>query len=333
MTESPIFIVGSPRSGTTLMRQILNRHPALAICSETHFMSLVHGRRSAFGDLSDPAKRKHAVEEYLQSRHIHRAAFDVPELSARLLRDGTGYQAMFTSLLTYHAELHGKRRVGEKTPQHALFLKTLREWFPKSVIIHMVRDPRACVASMLQMAWARGSVISNARRWKRINEAAREFSEQPGFLEVRYEPLVTDPEGELRRVCSFLNEDYSPALLVPEQPSTVADDMPKRPMRAITAARADLWRKNLSTTQVAQIEWALGASLERFGYAREAPPASALTVARGLSHAVSDWIRYMTVRLPAVWYATGAKTKIAQFEYWSGPPAWRKNPVWRQEKT
>ena len=334
MTESPIFIVGSPRSGTTLMRQILDRHPALGICSETHFIPLVYRRRRAFGDLSDPVKRKRAIDEYLQSRHIQRARFNIDELTARLMRDATTYQAMFTSVLTYHAELHGKQRIGEKTPQHGLFLNILREWFPKSVIIHMVRDPRACVASMLQMPWARGSVISNARRWRKINEAARQFRGQPGYLEVRYEVLVTDPVAELHKICSFVNEEYSPALLVPDpNPNEAAGEKHSRSVKAVTPGRLELWRQQLTTAQIAQIDWTLGPSLERFGYSREAPPASAFTVLRGISYFAYDWVRYMAARVPAVWYATGAKTNIAKFEYWSGPPAWRKTRMWWQEKT
>jgi Sulfotransferase family len=321
MAAPPIFIVGSPRSGTGLMRQILDRHPSLAVCRETQFYRLVYLRRRAFGDLGDIANRRRLIGEYLTSRHIKRAGLDTAEFSERLLREATSYQAMFTAILNYYAETQGKQRYGEKTPQHALFLETLCEWFPGAVILHMVRDPRASVASMQHMPW-RGSVVANARIWLKLNEAARRFQERPGYLEVRYEALVTDSARELSKICSFLGEEYSPSMLLPEESAGGSSRLRWR--TAITSERLDVWRNELTAAEVAQIEWVLGPQLESFGYVREAAPASAVTVLRGVSYAAFDLARFVAARLPAVWYRFGAQTNIAKFEYWSGPKAWRK---------
>jgi len=302
------------------MRQLLDRHPSLAICRETQFQRLVYLRRKAFGDLSDLGNRRRLITEYMKSRHIKRAGLDSPEFAETLLREATDYRAMFSAILSYHAQTRGKPRYGEKTPQHALFLRTLYEWFPNALVLHMIRDPRASVASMQQMPW-RHSVVANARIWLMLNQAARRFQERPGYLEVRYEALVTAPESELRKICSFLGEEYSPIMLVPDED---AAKPLKRPQTAVTSSRLDVWRKQLTATEVAQIEWALGPNLESFGYQREASPASALTVLRGVSYAAFDLARFVTARLPALWYRFGAQTQIAKFEYWSGPKELRK---------
>jgi Sulfotransferase family len=326
MTAPPVFIVGSPRSGTSLMRRLLDRHPAVAICGETHFYRLVYLRRKAFGDLNDPANRRRLIAEYFSSHHIRRAKLDSAEFVDRLSREATSYRAMFTAMLSYYAEMHGKRRYGEKTPQHAFFLETLCEWFPNAVILHMIRDPRASVASLQRAEWTPGSVVTNARTWLEHNRAARLFRDRPGYLEVRYEALVTDPVTELRRICAVIGEEYSPLMQQPEVVLSAESKPSMRSRAAVTSERLDVWRSELTAAQVAQIEWVLGSELENFGYTRSAAPASAFTVLRGVSYAAFDYGRFVTARLPAVWYRFGAQTKIAKFERWSDPESFRKDP-------
>ncbi len=306
MPSAPIFIVGCPGSGTSLLRQVLDRHPSLAICNETHFYRLVYLRRKTFGNLSDPANRERLIRVYLSSREMQRAIPDATALARRLEHEASSYQAMFTSMLSFYADSQGKPRYGEKTPGHALFLETLCEWFPNAVILHMVRDPRGAVASLQRKAWARSSVVANARLWLRLNQAARLFRQRPGYLEVRYEALVQDPAREVRGICSLLGEEYSPAMLLPEEDSTGHIRGARRSRMAVTSEQVDAWRKELTSSQVAQIEWVLGPELESFGYAREGAPASALTMLRGVSYEAFDFARFEMSRLPSVWRRFGS---------------------------
>ena len=85
---------------------------------------------------------------------------------------------------------------------------------------------------------------------------------------------MADPVGELRRVCSLLGEGYAPSLLVPEEHPAAKIGSRKRSREAVASERLDVWRQELTTGQVAQIEWALGPGLHEFGYSLEAPPAS-----------------------------------------------------------
>jgi hypothetical protein len=322
MPAAPIFIVGCPRSGTSVLRHILDRHPSLAICDETHFHRLVYLRRSAFGELSNPANRRRVIDAYLAGRQMKRTGLDTADLAEKLLSEGVSYKALFACILSYYADSRGKPRYGEKTPQHALFLETLCEWFPNAVILHVIRDPRATVASLQAVPWSSGSVVANARTWQEMNGAARRFRHHSGYLEVRYEALVTDPVGEVRKICAFIGQEYAPSMLTAEEDSP-ASGLPRK-RTAVTPARLEVWRKELTARQVAQIEWVLGANIEGFGYSREAPPARAITVFRGLAYAVFDRLRFVMARLPAIWYRWGAPTKIAQYEYWAASKKWRK---------
>jgi hypothetical protein len=333
MTDDPIFIVGSPRSGTTLMRAIINRHPRLSVCDETHYFPLIYHRRRAFGDLADIENRRRVITEFMANRHFKRSNPNTAELFETLMRDGTSYKNLFTAVMQSYADSRGKQRLGEKTPRHALSLTTLREWYPNCVIIHMMRDPRAAVASMLHMPWAQRSVVANARRWATLNEAVLKFRGQPRYIEVRYEALVTDPETEVRRICAVADEEFEPRMVQGE--GTFEKGKLNSGRMAISSDRQEAWRRELSKAQVAQIEWALGPQLEKFGYHAAEPPASAFIALRGKCYSAFDMTRAWVVTLPERLYRRWAPTNLTKYQYWQDrtrfgakkPPSKQHTPV------
>jgi len=177
---------------------------------ETQFFRYVYSRRKAFGDLNRADNRRRLVTEYLGSLRIRRPGIDVAGLESRLLGAANSYRSFLASILEDLAKSQGKPRCGEKTPQHAIFAETLCEWFPGAAIIHLVRDPREVVASLQRVPWASNSVVTNARIWVRYNLAARQSRHRPEYLMVCYQDLVVRPEQELLRICTHLNEQYSP---------------------------------------------------------------------------------------------------------------------------
>ena len=89
MTSAPIFIVGCPRSGTTLLRRMLDGHPRLAICGATYFNLLVYSRRKAFGDFGDLSNRRRLISEYLARPPMKAAGLDTAALAERLSQEAT----------------------------------------------------------------------------------------------------------------------------------------------------------------------------------------------------------------------------------------------------
>jgi Sulfotransferase family len=316
--EAPIFIVGASRSGTNLLRNILNRHPRIAISGETQFHHYVYSRRRAFGDLSDLRNRRRLVEEYLALSRLKRFIVDPAVLAERLMREATSYKALLTCLVRYYAETQGKPRYGEKTPQHAMFSGTLCEWYPGGTLIHMIRDPRDVVASLQRMPWAADSVIQNARRWLRYNLPAQRCSHLPQYLPVRYETLVTQPEQEVARICARLGEEYLPSLLDSQGQRVFPAPVPwtQRAQKPITTERLGNWREELTTDEVAQVEWVVGHHMETFGYQRAVDPPSRLTIARGIGFAAFDAVRTRLTQLPSIWYYLVRPTKLAKEESW-----------------
>ena len=324
MNPAPVFIVGSPRSGTSLLRQMLDRHPRLAICYETDFLRLIYTeeRRKVFGDLNSRSNRERLVHEYIKLRPTQRLGVDTAQLAARLFEEGTSYPAFFACVLRFYAESQGKQRSGDKTPGHAFFVETLCEWFPGAPILHIVRDPRDVVASLHRTPFGSPSTIINARTWLRHNLAARRIRDRPQYLEVRYETLVMQPEEELKRICEFIGEDYSPSLLTPEQSSSAHPDGWDRYQAPLTTARLGSWRHKLTAKQVAQIEWAIGPHLEDFGYAREGPRASTMAILAARGFAKLSFAQRLIARAPALWYRLFAPRDIAKYEYWTRRKMW-----------
>jgi len=315
--EAPIFIVGAARSGTTLLRNLLDRHPRIAICPETHFHHKVYMRRRAFGDLSDLKNRRRVVEECLAFRRL-RFVTDRAALTEKLMREATSYQALFTCIAKNYAESQGKERWGEKTPLHSLFSETLCEWYPGATLIHMIRDPRDVVASMLHVPFAGRSVVLNTRRWLRFNLAAQRCSNRPQYLPVRYELLVTQPEQELARVCARLGEEYVPSMLDPRERAEFPPAVPwmRRAHQPITTKRIGKWREELTAQEVSQIEWTVGAHMETFGYERAMDPPSSLTIARGLGFAMFDKVHLRFRQFPDIWHSLVQPTKLTNEESW-----------------
>ncbi|MGA2213429.1 MAG: sulfotransferase [Bryobacteraceae bacterium] len=302
LVESPIFIVGGPRSGTTLLRNMLNRHPAIAICRETEFFHWVYQRRRTFGNLSDLPKRQYVVKQYLATQRVQRMRLDLKALEATLLQEATSYPAMFLSLLRFFAQAHGKRRCGEKTPHNGLITELLYQWYPNAVVIHMLRDPRDAVASMLRMPWAPKSLLSNTYSWLRFNQGAWRSRNHGKYLQVRYEELVTQPEPQLQRICAFVGEDYSPAMLVPNWDPSAELFWFRRAEEPVTTERLGTWRDELTPDQVALIEWVVGREMQTFAYEASGHRPRRWSILREFASAARDGFGKRVEQFPAAWY-------------------------------
>ncbi len=312
--DAPIFIVGSGRSGTTLLRNMLNRHPAIAICPETHFNDLVYARRRAFGNLADQHRRRRLVTEYLATNRIHMREIDEPALEAELMRNGTSYKEFFASILRFYAEATHKVRAGEKTPEHAMFTETLCRWFPDALILHVLRDPRDVVASLMRMRWAPRTISANARRWARVNFAASQARGLPGYLLVRYETLVRQPEQELLRICTFAGVEYCSGMLMVETPPADCPPWFRRAYESVTTERLEKWREQLTPDQVALVEWMVGPLMEELGYARVSSAPSRWRIAREAARYFFDTAGRHIGEFPAVWYGLTRSASIGKQE-------------------
>ncbi|MBM4013831.1 MAG: sulfotransferase [Planctomycetes bacterium] len=299
--EPLLFVVGAPRSGTTLLRAMLNRHSRIGLCDETFFFYWVANRQRVFGDLADPARRARAVDRFLETRRVIRLGLDLAELRAALLREATSYPRFFAALLRFCARAAGKTIAGEKTPQHALEARTLLDWYPEARLLHLIRDPRDVVASLRRMPWGAGSRLGDACTWRDCVAGAEACAADPRFLRLRYEDLIEAPEQELRRICAALGIAFESVMLEGSGRKTDRWWF-DRAQGAIEKGRVERWRSELTADDIAVVEAVAGEALGRHGYVPAAPPATPAQMARARREARMAGMRRRIRHLPATFW-------------------------------
>lgn len=264
--ENPIFIIGTGRSGTTLLRMMLNAHPAIYISNEASYYLVAQKARSS-GEWLD------SYRKIISYRWMKFPAQDVEQRVPRDLPKEKIHQA-FDTLMRIKADQYGKRHYGDKTPTHALHVDRILRDFPKARIVHIVRDPVATVASMKHMPWMPQSVVLISLMLAAQMRKVRNFHKQ--ILEIRLEDLLASPESVLRKVLDYIEEDWDDKVLH-HQDHAPQDDMPPFPWfvtakrKASPTAALTLKRfPELSDDEKLFIEFTNRATLEQFGYAQQA---------------------------------------------------------------
>jgi hypothetical protein len=278
------FIGGATRSGTTLLRLMLDAHPELAIPSETHFVPDMISR-CVDGPVDADALAA------LATGHPRWGDFglDAGEYAARVraLEPLTAAEAI-RAFYRLYAEGQRKSRWGDKTPGYIRKTQPIQRVLPEARFIHMIRDGRDVALSLMPLNFGPSTVTEAAELWvKRVSTGRKQEQGANHYTEVTYEELIADTEGTLRRVCEFLELSYDAAMLryherAGERLAEKARDLPKEGGRtqpaearisshalASEAPRTDRigrWRREMSEADVAEYERVAGDLLAELGY-------------------------------------------------------------------
>jgi hypothetical protein len=273
----PVFIVGAPRSGTTLLQYMLRSHPALSLpTGESHFFVPLYRNAGQFGDLAQPENvRRVLAAMYAQSADfldtdLHGVKFDIERLTQEFVAEGRRkMRDLITGLFEKNAAGEGKRRWGDKTPYYVLHLPKLLEWWPDAQIIHIIRDGRDVALSLFARKHDFGvyNTYFAARYWEQYVETGHELGQaidREQYLEVRYEDLIADQPGVLKAVCDFLGEEFSESVVDFKK----SGEAGKTPMlqKPVQKDNAEKWRTAMTPGQLRAFEGGAGKSLEKFGY-------------------------------------------------------------------
>lgn len=215
MTAPVPFIVCHPRSGSTLLRLMLDAHPDMAIPPETMFNEVFRLSRAPPPAAELPGAVVALITGSQRWRDLHLAADELRDAFARL---GGGFTIAEGLRVCYrlYAARHGKTRYGDKTPGHIFWLPEIMSLLPEAVIVHIVRDGRDIAASMRPMWFGPGNDMTKlAESWLRSLEAgfAAKRDHPDRYLEIRYEELAAEPEPLLRHVAARIDLPYDPAML------------------------------------------------------------------------------------------------------------------------
>lgn len=273
-----LFVVGCGRSGTTLLRAMLNAHPDMAVPSESYFIIPMDFQRShryelpggfdheAFlSDLVEhPALRSWGISEDAVRSAIASA---VPHSLSEAIR----------RVYALYAHINHKPRYGDKTATYVLRLPTLARLFPESRFLHLIRDGRDVALSWLDVQWGMETIEELALYWSNMVQAGRAAGSWLGgtrYLEVRYEHLVVEPEAALSSICNFAGLTWSDSML-----RYYRDPSPVLASVRFPAAHGHLsspptsglrqWKRDLAPRDVAAFDALAGPVLAELGYNEE----------------------------------------------------------------
>jgi Sulfotransferase family len=281
-----VFIVGCARSGTTLLRRMLDAHPDIAITRETHWIAKWFERQQ--GVTPDGYVTDDLLPTLVNYEKFARMGIDEAELRALIRSESPLTYARFVSFVfDLYGRDQGKNLVGDKTPSYVLRIPMLHALWPTARFVHLIRDGRDVALSML--AWERTRLLSRFSTWKehplvtaalvwasRVRlgiEAGRELGPKL-YHEVRYESLVARPAEESARLCDFLGVPCEDAMLRFHEGRERHDSglSAKKAWRPITAGLRD-WRSEMASEGIGRFEAAAGDVLGELGYERAAASA------------------------------------------------------------
>jgi hypothetical protein len=279
LAARPLFIGACPRSGTTLLRHMLNNHPDLAVPHETNFIRPLWWQRSRFGDLRDPANRRRVGEWVFAEKgrgggRLRDGRVSREDAIERVVAAPPTIGSIVAACLQVFSDAHGKARWADKRPAYSGFIGMLFAMFPDAQYVNVVRDPRGAVASQIPMGWDEPEVALPAAtaRWEgavaRTDHFARELRPDQ-LLDLRYEDMVSDPRAALDRVCAFAGlraGDAIETMVSAERQGSYRGSIHERLGQPVTTASVERWRERLEPQQVALVERATAPLLERFGY-------------------------------------------------------------------
>ena len=290
----PVYIGGLDRSGKTTMAAYLGSHPDIAIPTVgSNMWTYFYGQ---FGDLGRPENFERCLAALLRYKHVRFLDPDPPRIRREFAAGPPTYSRLFALFLMHFAERQGKPRWGAQTGLIERYADQMFDAYPGLRIIHMVRDPRdRYEASLARWPDGRGRAGGATARWRySLGLAERHSRRHPdGYLMIRFEDLVGDTEGTLRRVCRFVDAPYLDAML----------EMPAAPkLRRTLDADADGTRVRLSQehiggyqgrvprAELAFMQLHAGRRMREYGYR---PDRGLLTAAEWARFPVVDWPNQM----------------------------------------
>jgi protein-tyrosine sulfotransferase len=271
-TQRHIFVIGAPRSGTTLLEAILAVHP--------NFSSL---------------HKELAIFSFRNIFELERLAFSIAdtENAASLFQKSTDIVEFYDKLAESVLRIYGGKRFLEKTPQNVLHLAFLRNSFPNAQFINVIRDGRDCYCSAQDNPYVIQSKSAEkyAKYWRRCIESRTAFGNDPNIIDIRYEELTADTERVTKNLMQFLGEQFLPEQLQTSYYSRHnASRAPffQKLSGPIDTSSHNQWRAELSEQEIKAFERVAGSHLVQLGY----------ELSEGSSRVVPQDLPFQSARLP-----------------------------------
>lgn len=265
----PVFIGGHPRSGTTLLGDLIGAHSDCICTPESQFKISVYRRQNLReNDILDVRKTAELIGKHWRFRIW---GIDIAEIPYSEIHS---YRDLILALVKAYANKFSRPHAGmwiDHTPANIQHADILAELFPAARFIHLVRDGRAVAASIIPLDWGANTIDRAAYSWMECIScgiAAEACLGDERILRVRFEDLIQQPHSTLERICLFLNLQYQPQMMqgggfrVPGYTARQHSLLGKEP----DAQRAHAWGKKLTSRQIEIFESIAGEMLSSLGY-------------------------------------------------------------------
>jgi hypothetical protein len=263
---NPFFIVGCPRSGTTLLSVLLDRHSSVAVPPETFFFHVFSG----VSRQREQPDYEWLVSQYLDDSYMSAMKLDRSKVLQRLCDYNPDHPSFFRCALEEYAALQTKSIIGEKTATHLRWVDTIFQWYPNAKVVWIVRDGRDVVMAMMRLFHK--NLRTHCCTWRMSVELGLKFQQKyPNKIyKIRFEDLVDNPQSELKNLGDFLGIDYQERMLdtkvysgaVPESEMFYKE----RALKPIDRSRIGEWKRSATPHQVHVMHSVMGNYLQQLGY-------------------------------------------------------------------
>jgi LPS sulfotransferase NodH len=309
--KRPVFVLGSPRSGTTLLYHMLLSAGGFAVYrSESKVFDLIAPR---FGSLRSAKNKEKMLDLWFQTRMFGVSEVDSENFRAEVMSDCHSAGDFLRIFMEDISRSQNVDRWAECTPEHLLYLPWIKRELPDAQFIHIIRDGRDVALSLQKQAWVQPfpwdkdrSLIVAGIFWEWIVGKGREFGRALGadYTEIRYEDLMAEPRSALARLGQFINHDLNYDRIqqvaigsVNEPNTSFTSEVQKGGFQPVGR-----WRNSFSSGDLAAFEGAIGPFLKESGYLLEATEkprnAGALKRMRALYRAYWDSKLSIKVKTP-----------------------------------
>jgi protein-tyrosine sulfotransferase len=273
----PFFIIGSGRSGTTLLRAMLAMHSDVHIPPETYVLGRVIRNYKCYSRLPWNIVLKITLAEFEYFPEFDTFDFSLSGLYQDLLHTPCENRHLAYILHQFymsHARLKKPKAVrwGDKTPINTFNLDHIQSVFPEALYVHLIRDGRDVISSCLQIGRYQ-TIEDAANRWLLAVNKARAFGRRfpKQYMEVKYEELIFEPKHFLQDICQFLELDFQEDILYYYQDNVIFKDIKKyshldKVSKPIESSSVGRWREYLNAKDIMKIDRQIGKTLETLCY-------------------------------------------------------------------
>ena len=276
VNDSPIFIVGTERSGSNLLRLILNAHSDILVPHPPHILHYFSAIEASYGDLNSPPNYASLVADMFRLIDVHIYPWE-EDLSQAVVIEKSHSKSVFGAFAAIYdtlLQLSGKQRWGCKSTFMIHHVEEIFAQYPNAKLIWLIRDPRDVAASSMKSVFNPFHPYYTALLWKKQQLLGLQTEAQYGperIKRLHYESLLENPHQSIRELCDFLNVVFEEAMLEYSQTeaaikSSHLSESWKNATSSVMRNNAGKYRKSLSAEQIQAVEMVAGQLMQDFSY-------------------------------------------------------------------